>query len=891
MIFTIAMLSIDCVYASTYYISNNGNDTNDGLTTLTPFQSLMHLSTVIFVPGDSILFEAGHQFNGSFQVAMNTSLIKKLYFGIYNGTQKAVISGGIVPSNWSVSGGIASTLVSDEVHSVFVNNQRQISARFPDTGYLPITTVFGTNGFSSTALTEASSYWNGASVHLRSTPNQFETSPIAVYDNGSIAYASSINYTPAVGNGFYIDSSIQALNSSKEWFFESGNSTLHFIPQNISDLNNGVVAVVDDFGIQFMSACDSITIENIEFTYQAKSSIYFTSSVSNTKIHNCAFSFGNDAAIKSDGVATKVEIAFNDINDFLTNGIHLFQMWYSNIHHNQINNIGLIAGQGRNGYYQYTPVFSGFTAYCDLTDNVIQSFGNSAFKTDGPYNNYRRNYIKDGLQCLSSSGALNFYGEICKFLNIEDNIILNIPGNQDALAQKDQLVCGILMNGFCHNNSIRHNTIAHCGSYGLWITTGNYEHNISNNLMYNNGIAQLSLNDFYGTPGSNQNHSIRQNIFYNLSDKQACMEYETFNFENIYSETDSNYFCNPYNYIAVREKFVLEEPALIEYRFPDWKKLTLNDSNSVASRLVLNHYEVENELEPELITNGNFTNNFDDWQLFSEDGTQMLLDNEIGMDGGCMKLVVDDTSLLFAQFNSKPFVIQSNQYYRLRYSVFGNNTSYMRSSVYQNSGDYLPVGLDRYITYNNTRTERELIFKSNEECPSCAVRFAIFQGDSLLVMDNISLKKISVTALDSTKTNRLIVNYSSQPLVVNLHDTIFLDLDGNSVSGTYTLPPYGSYVLVPQQVVYNKIERLNTVSNSISIFPNPAHEFIFLLQDNILNSASTIEIVNANGQIVKTLSTTLSTAQRIEISDIPEGFFILRVINEGGVVTTRFIKM
>ncbi len=50
-----------------YYVSNEGNDTNDGLSENTAFKTIDKLNTIIFQPGDKILFKNGDTFIGCFK--------------------------------------------------------------------------------------------------------------------------------------------------------------------------------------------------------------------------------------------------------------------------------------------------------------------------------------------------------------------------------------------------------------------------------------------------------------------------------------------------------------------------------------------------------------------------------------------------------------------------------------------------------------------------------------------------------------------------------------------------------------------------------------------------------------------------------------------------------
>jgi hypothetical protein len=127
--------------ANTYYISNNGDDLNDGLSIATPFKTFQPINALILQVGDSILLESGHWFTGTLMPAMNGPQIKRLYIGIYNGSEKAVISGGFTPYGWSVDGDTASVVVDQHITSVYFNEQRQTPARFPDWRYSTYTLI------------------------------------------------------------------------------------------------------------------------------------------------------------------------------------------------------------------------------------------------------------------------------------------------------------------------------------------------------------------------------------------------------------------------------------------------------------------------------------------------------------------------------------------------------------------------------------------------------------------------------------------------------------------------------------------------------------------------------------------------------------------------------
>jgi outer membrane protein assembly factor BamB len=73
--------------------------------------------------------------------------------------------------------------------------------------------------------------------------------------------------------------------------------------------------------------------------------------------------------------------------------------------------------------------------------------------------------------------------------------------------------------------------------------------------------------------------------------------------------------------------------------------------------------------------------------------------------------------------------------------------------------------------------------------------------------------------------------------------------------------------------------------NEIKVFPNPTHNKIEVTGlDN-----GTIEIINLQGQIVKTLNTS-GTKTTIDLSKLPSGLYLVKILSYEGVVTKKLIK-
>ncbi|MFK7748462.1 MAG: T9SS type A sorting domain-containing protein [Kordia sp.] len=82
-------------YATTYYVSPSGSDTNSGTSVADAWQTIAHINTINFQPGDIILFEGGSTFTGNIYIESTdgNSASSPLQISSY-GTGKATIDAG-----------------------------------------------------------------------------------------------------------------------------------------------------------------------------------------------------------------------------------------------------------------------------------------------------------------------------------------------------------------------------------------------------------------------------------------------------------------------------------------------------------------------------------------------------------------------------------------------------------------------------------------------------------------------------------------------------------------------------------------------------------------------------------------------------------------------------
>lgn len=87
--------------AQTYYVSNTGNDSNNGLTPATAWRTIAHVNQQAFQPGDSILFKRGDVWRETLSVTSSGTPAAWITFGAYGSGEKPRILGSELAIDWT----------------------------------------------------------------------------------------------------------------------------------------------------------------------------------------------------------------------------------------------------------------------------------------------------------------------------------------------------------------------------------------------------------------------------------------------------------------------------------------------------------------------------------------------------------------------------------------------------------------------------------------------------------------------------------------------------------------------------------------------------------------------------------------------------------------------
>jgi len=131
-------------------------------------------------------------------------------------------------------------------------------------------------------------------------------------------------------------------------------------------------------------------------------------------------------------------------------------------------------------------------------------------------------------------------------------------------------------------------------------------------------------------------------------------------------------------------------------------------------------------------------------------------------------------------------------------------------------------------------------------------------------------------ALQGSPEAPIVIDWTDFPM--NPEEFVFLNED--PMNGTVY-----RFTSEPMNITSTEV----TISNQFQLYPQPANDIINLRFNNRTAAVNEIFIYNLSGDIVQTFSSNHSEI-RIDVSDLSQGLYIVRVNNEFGEYSRKFIK-
>ncbi len=786
---------------TTYYVSSIGSDQNDGKADSSPFQTLNKINLLKLQPGDQVLFRRGDIFAGQLNLSYSGSTGTPIVIGAYGaGPNRPVISGTVPLSGWSnYRGGVLRCPIPSKqtIRNLFCDGRQMTVARYPNVGFLTAEQIAGNAIICTAGLQQNSDYWAGATMRIRSTYWSFETRKVTSSVPGQVTLEQKTEYPLAAGWGFFLDGKLDELDSPGEWFNDTVNSQAYLFPPAGVDPNSASIeGSAFDYGINGVYHLSNVIVRDLAFNGQAKSAIRFPGATNNIKIEEnlirCSFLSGIDMVGSSPSNCVIINNQIADVNGI---GIRLSGHQGTDVSNNVIRRIGLFSGYGETGTNGMIAILSAGGAYNSFSGNTIDSTGYIGIRADGQYNLVERNLLTNTVLKLNDGGAIYCWGLNSSHSTWKNNIIRGVIGNLEGTPPKSgKIAVGLYLDGGTNNMTIDHNTIAGVVSHGI-MTLGSRGNNITGNLVYGSGKSQIEIMHDSSIAGGG--NSIRRNILYALSYDQRLLR--------ILGPTpvgldilDSNYYCNPYDYYVAEFINSSSKDAATKYTLADWIATSGQDKHSSKSAVHLDSHRVIDTTGQTMIQNGDFSTSLVGWKKWPVSASISVVTNA-ELDGPALQLSASasptDKDLSFMA-SSDPWSLQDNQGYLVSFIARSPIPGTLSVRFTQNHSPYATIGFTREVPVGPTKNEYSFVFMSDTSDTQTRLDFVMKETDSLVWIDNASIRPVEVLADAPTERSPLFINYTGSTQSVPLTGSAYFRLDGSPAGGRVTLPPYSSTVLV-----------------------------------------------------------------------------------------------
>jgi hypothetical protein len=889
----------------TYYVSSDGNDTNDGRSTSTPWKTISKVDAVALSPGDEVLFRSGDTFFGQLDVNNSGSAGAPIRLGSYaSGATKPVVSGAIRLTNWvPYSGSIYMTQAPQIVKNLWCNGQQMILARYPNTGFLAADGTDGSTWLSTQEIDRPSGYWVGTTVHVRATYFSYESRPISSHSGGTIYFSRGTDLSFASGWGFYLDGKLEELDAPVEWYCDPATKNVYFWSPTGADPNT---LTIDGSTLDYGVNCNSsnVTVEGLRFEYQAKAGLRFGGNTGNNRIAaNELFGCGV-SGILVDGETYDYTISGNTLTNINGCGVNFY---FVNTHRtaisdNHVSSIGMIPGYGLSGVNGMSGIVACGTNNL-IARNRVDSTGYNGIRSDGSYSTIENNVVTNAMMRLADGGGIYAYSELPSTTYGQiwrNNIIADVAGNIEGTpGNGDKVANGLYLDHANHDMLIQGNTVIRAASAGLFMQFNDYNNVVRGNAFYDcganpGGVCLLIVQDASKSYGNNR---VVKNVFFSLDQKPRSLvliQGPTYLSAGVF---DSNYYCSPSQGLAVATLAYGQGWDWRDYTLDQWKEFSNQDQHSKNLYAALTPFVVTDSSASEAVTNGTFDSDISGWAQW---GGNISLRHvpDAGLDGGSLQTTLATGSIPDAAAAISIPGVKQGQWYQLRFSVRGTGTSVVWAGIRKFHEPWDLASNALACPVGTQRTEYTFFMQAKTTDANVRLEFRCYVPGAVFYLDNVSLREVTGSLLTTGDQAPIFTNSSATTQTIQLGADAYRDLDGNLVPASLSLAPFSSKVLVRNNSSPSKNTGVKGKDSGhlewdfrlFQNYPNPFNPSTRIRYVLPKNSRVSLDIFDVAGQKVKTLVDEVQEAGPHEAillaTNLATGAYFCRLL-AGGFSATR----
>ena len=589
------------LFGNTYYVSEKGDDSSNGLSEKTPVKTIGKLNSLHFSPGDSILFKRNEAFQGSLVLSASGKQEKPIYIGAYGKGEKPVITGAVKINKFNrVDGSLYDAKCHQAVRFLFNDQGFFINAREPNQGFF-IMEGGGRDHLIDMDLDRNAEELIGANVRMRVTSWKYEYRKVVGYDNYKIEFDSVLFNKPPKyheckkGFGYYLDGKKEFLDHDEEWYYSGEEDKIFLVSRKEIGPNYSVQGSYIENGIFLKKGISNIHVESIAISGFINAGIYARGENENIQVKDCKFSYIGKLGILAEKGGNHFKIINNKFYDITGTAIRLFEIGNSFIESNDIRRIGLIPGYGVDGVNGAVGISienhevrkgkssASLSHHNVIRNNRVDSTGYMSVRMDGHHNTCEKNVFKNGLLTLNDGGLIHIWAADTSYTFqsiIRDNIFMNCIGYTEGTPSDHLITVGIYIDNRCKDILIENNLVYNTNN-GIMLNTGTFRVIARNNTCYDTRTKSFNISQ--DSDMGNLHHRVTNNVFFNKTNMKSTFSLE--NHQDTYLNPgyiDSNIYVSPIEKFHLKKITVDKEwKNTREFTLEGWRENTGQDKNSV----------------------------------------------------------------------------------------------------------------------------------------------------------------------------------------------------------------------------------------------------------------------------------------------------------------------
>ena len=325
-------------------------------------------------------------------------------------------------------------------------------------------------------------------------------------------------------------------------------------------------------------------------------------------------------------------------------------------------------------------------------------------------------------------------------------------------------------------------------------------------------------------------------------------------------------------------------------KLKNWQETFDYDLHSRISPYQLPIYSITDNYT-NMFLNGTFDNDISFWSCWSPFGNcNASWEASSKLDNGSLKLSFGKSSdspegrmLVTQNLND----LSEGESYILKFSMVSSNPGKkIEILLRRNIAPYFSIAKSQTCLINTSRQEYELLFIPDSSESNARIDLIINEDGTSYWLDNVEFYKVDIEMTSTSDSLLLVYNAGDSLLTIN-DNNYYVDVKGN-IYHNFDLQPFNSLILLKIKDEDFPFGLALEQDILLMVYPNPTNSIINILTN--YNDYKIIRLLDLSGRVVYE-EDSVSDFISIDITSFSKGPYIISLIGERGIVSSRIIVM